>query len=130
MGKRRRSNQPRRTAAEPPRVDIRESGLDDPVERLMEWQEHRYDPGYYTGGKIHPLLRARRPNKSGYVLIVCGLLYTIPMILTLRSDPMPWYPILVWAPILVLIVLAGFRLIRGERKGPTKAPTAKKARNR
>jgi len=32
-----------------------------------------YDPGYFTGGNIHPLLKAKRPNKYGYVLISSGL---------------------------------------------------------
>lgn len=53
---------------------------DDPFRNLNEWQDHRYDPGYFTGGKIHPLLKARRPNKYGYVLIqllwVCWSLHS------------------------------------------------------
>ena len=45
----------------------------DPFRDVKDWQDHRYDPGYFTGGNIHPLLKARRPNKYGYVLILSGL---------------------------------------------------------
>jgi hypothetical protein len=40
----------------------------DPFHDIKDWQDHRYDPGYFTGGNIHPLLKASRPNKYGYVL--------------------------------------------------------------
>jgi hypothetical protein len=45
----------------------------DPFRDVKDWQDHRYDPGYFTGGNIHPILKARRPNKYGYVLILSGL---------------------------------------------------------
>jgi hypothetical protein len=30
---------------------------DDPIGDYVEWTEHRYDPGYYTGGRISPGMR-------------------------------------------------------------------------
>jgi hypothetical protein len=45
----------------------------DPFRDVKDWQDHRYDPGYFTGGNIHPILKAKRPNKYGYVLILSGL---------------------------------------------------------
>jgi hypothetical protein len=52
----------------------------DPAPEYTEWIAHRYDPGYYLGGRIHPLLRRRRdasgkyrPNPYGYLLIFGGL---------------------------------------------------------
>jgi len=45
----------------------------DPFRDVKDWQDHRYDPGYFTGGNIHPILKAKRPNKYGYVLILGGL---------------------------------------------------------
>lgn len=48
----------------------------DPFRDIKDWQDHRYDPGYFTGGNIHPLLKARRPNKYGYFLIVSGLAFS------------------------------------------------------
>ena len=38
------------------------------VRELIEVQDRQYDPGYWIGGNIHPLLRGRRPNRYGYVL--------------------------------------------------------------
>jgi hypothetical protein len=51
----------------------------DPFHDVKDWQDHRYDPGYYTGGNIHPLLKARRPNKYGYVLVFSGLIMLLPL---------------------------------------------------
>jgi hypothetical protein len=52
----------------------------DPAPEYTEWIAHRYDPGYYLGGRIHPLLKRRRdasgnyrPNPYGYLLIFGGL---------------------------------------------------------
>ena len=50
--------------------------INDPIRRLMEWQDHRYDPGYFLGGRIHPILLAPRPNKFGYLLIISGSVYS------------------------------------------------------
>lgn len=38
----------------------------------VEWLDHRYDPGYFTGGNVDPLLRARRPNPLGYLYLLVG----------------------------------------------------------
>ncbi|WP_188397648.1 hypothetical protein [Sporomusa sp. GT1] len=27
---------------------------EDPIDKLKEWQDNQYNPGYYTGGKIPP----------------------------------------------------------------------------
>jgi hypothetical protein len=44
----------------------------------MVWQDHRYDFGYFMGGRIHPVLLAPRPNKLGYLLIISGLANLLP----------------------------------------------------
>jgi len=46
----------------------------DPVAWAIEHDEHRYDPGYWTGGRIHPVLRAGRPNRYGFYLIIGSFL--------------------------------------------------------
>src|SRR5262245_56407022 len=46
----------------------------DPFHDIREWQDHRYDPGYFLGGRIHPILKGGRRNPYGFVLIVGGLL--------------------------------------------------------
>lgn len=46
---------------------------DDPLGKYREWLDHRYDPGYFLGGRIHPLLTARRPNQYGWILVAFGI---------------------------------------------------------
>lgn len=130
MGKEEKVHKRRKPRAELPRVDRRESGQDDPVERLIEWEKHRYDPGYYTGANIHPLIRGRRPNRYGYILMVGGLMTTILTILSIRNGSMPLYQVFVLTPLLLLIFLAGFKLIRGESSSPTRAARRKRVRKR
>jgi hypothetical protein len=130
MGKDEPVNQRRKPPAKRANVDSRASGQDDPVERLIEWQEHRYDPGYYTGANIHPLIRRGRPNRYGYVLIVGAVMTTILMILSVRNGSMPLPIVFMLSPLLLLIFLAGFKLIRGERPSPAQPARRKRVRNR
>jgi len=60
----------------------------DPIARLMEWQDHRYDPGYFLGGRIHPILLAPRPKKFGYLLIIFGSSYLLLPCFLVSADPL------------------------------------------
>ena len=44
---------------------------EDPIEKLKEWQDNQYNPGYYTGGKIPPYVGI--PSKTS----LFGKLYKI-----------------------------------------------------
>ena len=49
----------------------------DPFAAYTEWIEHRYDPGYFLGGRIPPHLRAaslgpRGRRLSGLMLMIGG----------------------------------------------------------
>src|SRR5260221_6435907 len=57
----------------PPQMKKYPAEDNDPFRDVKDWQDHRYDPGYFTGGNIHPLLKPRPPNKYGYALILSGL---------------------------------------------------------
>lgn len=51
---------------------------DGAISRYKEWVEHRYDPGYYLGGRLPPLIRALQGETPGAemygaVLIAFGL---------------------------------------------------------
>ena len=46
----------------------------DPLADLRDWQNHRLDPGYFTGGRIHPLLKSRRAHWYGYLLLIGGFI--------------------------------------------------------
>jgi hypothetical protein len=51
----------------------------DPIADYIEWTEHRYDPGYYLGGRLPPHLRraslGRRARRRASVLLgILGLM--------------------------------------------------------
>jgi hypothetical protein len=101
----------------------------DPIERLTEWQEHRYDPGYYTGGNIHPLFAASRPNKYGYFLIVVAIMTLIVLVLGIRAGAMDWYAVTVTTALILFLVVVGFKLIKKrptheERSGSKRRPSS------
>lgn len=83
-----------------------------PVEKLIEWQEHRYDPGYYTGGNIHPLYAAARPNKYGYFLILGAVMTSLVLVLGIRAGAMNWYSVSVTTALVLFMFLVGFKLIK------------------
>ena len=86
---------------------------DDPFRDLKEWQDHRYDPGYFTGGKIHPLLTARRPNKYGYVLILTALG------LLVFAFSGRWYEAILQVAVALLLIAAGVKLAKGTDVRPS-----------
>jgi hypothetical protein len=44
------------------------------IEEIKEWQEHQYDPGYYTGGRIPPI---GRPAILGWFWVISSLVFFI-----------------------------------------------------
>jgi len=42
--------------ADHPREPKNQAG--DPIAEYKDWSEHRYDPGYFTGGRLPPTIRA------------------------------------------------------------------------
>jgi hypothetical protein len=87
----------------------------DPFAEIREWQDHRLDPGYFTGGRIHPMYRSRKPNRWGWVLIVIGSFtaLTFPWILLSGTSVVG----IAWiGAIAALQLAAGIRLVRGPKK--------------
>ena len=41
-----------------PRGDAPREKEGDPIADYREWTDHRYDPGYFTGGRLPPTVRA------------------------------------------------------------------------
>jgi hypothetical protein len=85
----------------------------DPFRDLKEWQDHRYDPGYFTGGNIHPLLKAKRPNKYGYVLILSGLG------LLAFAFFGRWYEAILQVALALLMLAADVKLAKGTDARPS-----------
>jgi len=93
----------------------------DPLAEIKEWQDHRLDPGYFTGGRIHPVLKGRRPNRYGYVLLIGGL-FSIFMLGGLIRAGETWL-IAGTAVSGIVGVAAGLALLR---KGPNDANSKKR----
>jgi hypothetical protein len=81
----------------------------DPFRDVKDWQDHRYDPGYFTGGNIHPLLKARRPNKYGYVLILSGL--GLLFVAFFGRDRL--LEVVLQIAMALLLIAAGAKLVKG-----------------
>ena len=91
---------------------------EDPFGRIREWQNHRYDPGYFTGGQIDPLLTSPRPNRYGWVLIITGLFFGAMIFSTSNWSDAQWWQWLLMLGYLLLLVSAGVKLLR---RGPRSA---------
>jgi hypothetical protein len=63
-------------------------GQGDPLADIKEWQDHRLDPGYFTGGRIHPMLKSKRANWYGYLLLVGGFIGVFTLGGLIRSGQM------------------------------------------
>lgn len=58
----------------------------DYLEKINDWQDHQYDPGYYTGGNIPPVLTdPGRPKLLGWFLIISSLILAIIMAVFFKS---------------------------------------------
>ena len=102
----------------------------DPAPEYTEWIAHRYDPGYYLGGRIHPLVRRlqtasgdERKNPYGYLLMIFAVA-SIVMLFTIFPDERG-----AWSSIVLLTVgaavlqfVAGWKLVtpRSKKKPPAR----------
>jgi hypothetical protein len=93
----------------------RRKGESDPLERIREAQDHRLDPGYFTGGRIDPLLTGSRPNRRGWVLII-GIFIPVSLIIATGGfvGAAWWQQLLIWS-FIVLQLAAGITLLRRRR---------------
>ena len=94
----------------PPQMKKYPAEDNDPFRDVKDWQDHRYDPGYFTGGNIHPLLKARRPNKYGYVLILSGLGF---LFVAIFGRDRLWIEVVLQIAMALLLIAAGVKLVKG-----------------
>jgi hypothetical protein len=94
---------------------------EDPFADWREAQDHRYDPGYWLGGRIDPLIRAshksNRPNKYGWVLLVSGFFTVATTVPSLgggasASDILDSLLFLAFG---VVLIAAGVRMVQPRR---------------
>jgi hypothetical protein len=93
----------------------------DPVEDWREIMDNRYNPGYWVGGRIHPLIKAgqseKKPNKYGWVLIPSGMFAIALGASSFRGGG--WETISGIWPVLVgtvMVVAGGIMLSRPKQK--------------
>ena len=86
----------------------------DPFEDWREWQDHRYDPGYFLGGRIHPLYKGKHSTPFGCAFLLMGTFALAFGFATLRHPSSAWQAVV---PLLVglLMVLAGSRMMAGKK---------------
>jgi hypothetical protein len=90
-----------------------------------EWSDQQYNPGYWTGGRVPPFFKRRRPGAYGYVHIVGGILGLIlfgamPIAAYVYNGRLEVGHLLV-LPFLALSgveLVAGVRLVRGPHRIP------------
>jgi hypothetical protein len=89
----------------------------DPVAWTREHDEHRYDPGYWTGGRIDPILSVRRPNRYGLFLILGSFLTLgIGVFLASAAGSAGAWVFLLCAGISAVELAAGWALLRRQDK--------------
>jgi len=64
---------------------------DDPIGDYVEWTEHRYDPGYYTGGRLSPGMRAFQKLLSSREKRVLLIAMIVVAILAIASLVRQWF---------------------------------------
>jgi len=86
----------------------------DPFADYIEWTQHRYDPGYYLGGRIPPHLRKanlgwKGRRNAGVLLLVSGALGLAGI---LPYAALMGAGALLEASVPVLVIAAGVAMLR------------------
>jgi hypothetical protein len=42
----------------------------DEIEKMKEWQDHQYDPGYYTGGRMPHFMFTKKYKRFALATII------------------------------------------------------------
>lgn len=61
----------------------------DGMDGLVEWQDHQYDPGHWTGGNTHPIYRRGKGSRRyGYLYIVVSIFLVAALLLVFVGSPL------------------------------------------
>jgi len=95
---------------------------DDPIRDYIEWTNHRYDPGYYLGGNVPPILRKsslgpKGRRLSGIALAISGIMSvgSVASYARMASD-FPVWELVFDLAVAGLVVLAAATLLRSAAK--------------
>ena len=95
--------------------------VDPAAAELEDWQNHQYVEGYYTGGRIPPFLRGRRPNPYGYALLASGgcfavMFAVLAVVGLLGLGDLSLGTLIFGGALAALFLVAGIRLLRQPRR--------------
>ena len=100
----------------------------DPLRKYQEWMENRYNPGYWTGGRVPPDVQGvwstRDRKLVGWVFIassVLGMAYSLRQVTRETADEILVLASLVAIPFLAIGVMLVLNL-------PKPSPKSRKAR--
>jgi hypothetical protein len=109
----------------------------DPAPEYTEWIQHRYDPGYWLGGRIPPYLKRKqtkhsRGNPHGYMLLLAGATAVASASLFLKDVPdrLVFVQTMLITALIGLSVFAGLRLIRGPNRHDGQQTESSRSRQR
>ncbi len=96
--------------------------VDPAAAEFKDWQDHQYVEGYYTGGRIPPYLRGRRPNPYGYALLASGGCFAVmfgvlAIVALLGLGDLSPGTLIFGGALTALFLVAGIRLLRRPRRG-------------
>ena len=104
---------------EPPTVQRRDmQAPEGPIERWKEWLANRYNPGYFTGGQIHPMYQAVGPA-AGIAFLVSGVIGMGFVLLVMGSEGAedPKGIVLFDTAVSLLMIFAGLsKILEGKKK--------------
>ena len=88
----------------------------DYLNDLEEWQEHQYDPGYWTGGNIPPHLKyPKKPLGIFFIIIGVFTLLVLAMVSIKDFSLENVFGNIVGLFAAILFLAAGIRIIRTKR---------------
>lgn len=88
--------------------------MQDPIDQQQEWQDHQYDPGFYTGGKMYPVLEnPAKPLLLGIALSIAGaggllMFVLIPIALLIGQSEAEGIFILLLSQVVTFLLCAAF----------------------
>lgn len=91
----------------------------DYIEKLVDWQKHQFDPGYYLGGNIHPMWsNTGREDVLGWFCVITSIIFALIVPFVLRKiygDGQVFPTIALFTffySFLLIYFIAGVRLIK------------------
>lgn len=83
----------------------------EPFKTWREVQDHQYDPGYWTGGRVHPIYHASRRGRYGCFLLPAGCFALVESVVTMREGGWVVFPASVVLVGSIICIFAASRML-------------------